>query len=179
VPGENLEKPAAGILGTVSSPLTPAERGKLQVAAMERVDDPRFSKAVPRFITELPFGGDDDEITDRIASAVLVADDPDAAQAESGTAGSNTLVGKRVTVWDLRAMDGDKPGGWGAYLLLDVTVGDDETHIVVNTSAKQAVARLARAWADGKLPLAGAFAEVEGTGRKGNAAVTFLAEPLF
>jgi hypothetical protein len=173
---KDLAKPEAGVLGLLSQPLTPAERAKLQTDAMVRVTDQRFGRPVPRFLTELPYGGDDDEITDRIASAVLVAEDPDAAQDDKGTKAGKDLVGRRVTVWDLRVLDGDKPGGWGAFLLLDVTVGDDETHIVVNTGAKQAVTRLARAWADGQLPVTGAFAAIEGTGKRGNEAVTFIKE---
>jgi len=156
---------------------TPAERAKAQAFLMERQDDERFGRPVPRFITYLPFGGDDDEITDRIASAILVAEDPDEAQTQQGTTAGRDLIGKTVTIWDLRVLDGEKPGGWGAYLILDVTVGDDEIHRVVNTGAKQVVARLANAWAAGQLPLRGVFAEIDGTGKRGNAAVTFIAEP--
>lgn len=156
--------------------ITPAERAKAQAVLMERVDDDRFTKPVPRFLTVLPFGGDDDEITDRIASAILVAEDADTAQGEQGTTAGKELVGQKITVWDLRVLDGDKPGGWGAFLLLDVTVGDDEVHRVVNTGAKQVVARLANAWARDELPLTGAFAEIDGTGKRGNAAITFVAE---
>lgn len=159
--------------------VTPAERAKAQAALMERVEDERFTKPVPRFLTHLPFGGDDDEITDRIASAILVAEDPEEAQNEQGTTAGKDLVGKRITVWDLRVLDGDKPGGWGAFLLLDVTVGDDEVHKVVNTGAKQVVGRLANAWAKGELPITGTFAEIDGTGKRGNAAITFVAEPSF
>lgn len=162
-----------------TSSITPQERAKAQVALMERVEHERFSKPVPRFLTMLPFGGDDDDITDRIASAILVADDADQAQNEQGTTAGKELVGKTITVWDLRVLDGDKPGGWGAFLLLDVTIGDDEVHKVVNTGAKQAVGRLANAWAKGELPLRGCFTEIEGTGKRGNAAITFVAEPSF
>src|SRR5215469_2754674 len=151
---------------------TAAERAKQQSILMERVEDERFGRPVPRFVTFLPFGGDDDEITDRIASAILVAEDPDLAQTQQGTTAGRDLIGKTVTIWDLRVLDGEKPGGWGAYLILDVTVGDDEVHRVVNTGAKQVVARLANAWAAGHLPLRGVFAEIDGTGKRGNAAVT-------
>lgn len=163
----------------LTSGASPAERAKAQNVLMEKIEDQRFKKPVPRFLTMLPFGGDDDEITDRIASAILVADDADEAQNQQGTTAGKELVGQRVTVWDLRVLDGDKPGGWGAFLLLDVTVGDDEVHKVVNTGAKQVVARLANAWAKDELPITGTFAEIDGTGKRGNAAVTFVAEPTF
>lgn len=171
--------PEASVLGLLRQPLSGAERAKLQAAAMERVEDERFPRPVPRFLTELPYGGDDDEITDRIAASVLVAEDPDTAQSESGTLAGKGLVGKSVVVWDLRVLAGEKPGGWGAFLLLDVTVDDSDEHLVANTGAKQAVTRLARCWVDGELPVKGSFAEIAGTGKNGNAAVTFITEPPF
>lgn len=171
--------PESSVLGLLRQPLTGAERAKIQQAAMERVEDDYFPRPVPRFLTELPRGGDDDEISDRIAAAVLVAESPDDQQADNGTPAAKGLVGKTVIVWDLRVMAGEKPGGWGAYLLLDVTVGDSDEHMVVNTGAKQAVTRLARCWVDGELPAKGAFAEIAGTGKRGNAAVKFIVEPAF
>lgn len=177
--GNEVAVPEHGVLSTIREATTPQERAKLQAASMERVEDPRFSKPVPRFLTELPFGGDDDEITDRIASAVLVAEDPDDTSASSTTVAGKDLVGKPVTVWDLRVLDGDKPGGWGAFLILDITVGDEEAHTIVNTGAKQVVTRLARAWAESQLPIRGAFAEIDGTGARGNKALAFVAEPVF
>ena len=171
--------PEASVLGLLRQELTSAERAKIQAAAMEPTEDERFPRPVPRFLTELPYGGDDDDITDRIAMSVLVAADPDQAQADAGTVAGKDLVGQAVVVWDLRVLAGDKPGGWGAYLLLDVTVGDSDEHVVCNTGAKQAVARLARCWVDGDLPVKGAFAEIGGTGKRGNPAVTFVTEPPF
>lgn len=174
---KDMAVPTTGILAQLAGKLTPAERAKLQAASMERVEDERFGHPIPRFLLDLPFGGDGDEITDRIASAVLVAEDPDEMQNMSGTTAGKDLVRKPVTVWDLRVLPGDKPGGWGAFLLLDITVGDSEEHVIVNTGAKQVVTRLARCWADGQLPVRGAFAEIDGTGRQGNAALAFVVEP--
>lgn len=159
--------------------IDPAERAKAQAALMEKVEDDRFGSPVPRFLTVLPFGGDNDEITDRIASMILVSEDPDRAQDESGTTAGKDLVGVRLTVWDIRVVPGKKPGAWGAYLLFDFTRDGSEVHEVGNTGAKQAVARLANAWAKEELPLTGTFAEIDGTGAAGNAAVTFVAEPAF
>lgn len=171
--------PDSSVLGLLRQEMSGAERAKLQTAMMERVDDERFPRQVPRFLTELPFGGDDDEITDRIAAMILVAEDPQQAQSDAGTLAAKDLVGQSVIVWDLRVLPGEKPGGWGAYLLLDVTMGDSDEHVVCNTGAKQAVTVLARTWVDGLLPCRGAFTEIAGTGRRGNAAVTFITEPAF
>jgi hypothetical protein len=162
------------VLGRLQTAPTPEERVKLQNEAMERITDERFGRPVPRFLTELPFGGDDDEISDRIAAAVLVAEDPDRAQDEQGTTGGRELVNQAITIWDLRVMDGDLEGGWGAYLLLDVSVKGSEEHRVVTTGSKQIVTRLARCWTDGQLPVEGSFCEIAGTGKKGNAAMAFV-----
>lgn len=151
----------------------------LQAEAMTLVEDDRFERPVPRFLLELPYGGDSDAITDRIASAILVSDDPDEAQSEGGSTAGKDLIGKAATVHDLVVMPANsqkvqQKRGWPAYLLLDVTLGEDPAHLVVNTGAKQAVARLARAWADGHLPISGSFSEIPGTN-----AVTFIVEPAF
>lgn len=168
-----------GVLEHIKHAKTPEARAELQAQAMGLVDSDRFPRPVPRFLTELPYGGDSDEITDRIAGAILVADDPDAAQADAGSQAGKDLIGTKATVHDLAVMPSNpqkvqQTRGWPAYLLLDVTLGDGQAHIVVNTGAKQAVVRLARAWADGELPISGVFTEIPGTN-----AVTFIAEPTF
>lgn len=156
--------------------LSPAERSQLQAWAMEPVADKRFPRKVPRFMLEMPFGGDADEISLRIAGALLVAPDPDAFADENKSLPSQDLVAQSITVWDLFVMPSDQPNGLAGYLMLDVTVGNDPTHQVVNTGAPQAIARLARAWFDGGLPIKGAFAEIAGTGKRGSAAITFIAD---
>ena len=177
--GQDIVLPESSVLARIKTVKSAEERSQLQIEAMTLVDDDRFSRPVPRFLLELPFGGDSDEITDRIASAILVADDPDAAQGDAGSQAGKDLTGKVATVHDLLVMPSNpqkvkESKGWPAYLLLDVTIGDDPAHIVVNTSAKQAVVRLARAWADGHLPITGSFSEIPGTN-----AVTFIVEPAF
>lgn len=166
-------------LARIVAAKTPAERAKLQSEAVEKITDDRFSRPVPRFITELPHTGSDEEIALRIASAVLVAEDPESVQDGGETIASKTITGRKVIVHDLRAMDSDKEGGVGAYLLLDVTVGDDEVHQIVTTGAIQAMARLARAYAEDGLPITGAFEEIPGTGSKGSPALTFRVEKPF
>ena len=158
---------------------TAADRAKAQTHLMEKVEDERFARPVPRFLTFLPYGGDDDEITDRIASAILVSENPDEAAAGQSTTAGRELVGKKITVWDVRVMDGDKPGGWGAYMLADITVGDDEVHQVINTGAKQVVATWAAKWARGEMPFSGTFAEIDSTGKRGNKALAFIIEQAF
>ena len=171
--------PLGGTLRAIGQATTPAERAKLQAAAMEHVTDDYFERPVPRWIAELPRSGDDAEVQERIAAAVLVAEDPDKAQDEGGTDASKELVNKRLTVWDLRVSKSEKEGGVGAFLILDYTIGDDEVHKVATTGAVQAMARLARAWADDDLPITGSFSAIPGTGAKGSPALTFLAQPDF
>ena len=156
--------------------LTPEERATRQAVAMEMVADERFKRKLPRFALALPYGGDPDEIALRLAGAVLVAEDPD--EKGDGPLSSQDLVHPvvPVTVWDLCVMPSDQPNGLAFYLMLDVTVGGDPERKVVNTGAPQAITRLARAWFDGGLPIRGAFAEIEGTGKRGSAAITFIAD---
>lgn len=171
-----VEKATTGVMATIQAGVPAAQSAAVALAAMERVQDERFSRAVPRFMTELPMGGDDDEITDRIAAQILVSNDPDAAQNNAGTTGLRELVNSVITVHDLRVMDGDLEGGWGAYLLLDCTRGDDTVHFVANTGAKQVVVRLARAWAAGELPVTGVVAAIANTGKRGTPALAFIVE---
>ena len=156
---------------------TPDERIKLETFLMEWTTDPHFPRDVPRFMLALPFGGDPDEIAWRMAGRTLTSLDPDATADNTGSIASKDLVAKAITVWDMFSMPADEGNGCGAYLLLDVTVDGDDEHIRVNTGAPQAITRLARAWLDGALPIRGSFSEIPGTGKRGNPAITFIAEP--
>lgn len=169
----------AGILETITGGEVNIDRTALAAFSMERVEDGRFARPVPRFLTELPYGGDDDEITDRIAAAILVAADPDKAQESTGTTKAPDLVGKPITVHDIRVNDGDLEGGWGVYLLVDFTEGDSDDHRIMNTGSKDIVVRLARAWAGGELPVSGVICAKPGTGKRGNAALAFIVEQGF
>jgi hypothetical protein len=171
---ERLEGKSLELLTGAS---TPEERRAIQAYSLERVEDERFERPVPRFLTELPFAGDDDEITDRIAGAILVAEDPTAAQEQAGTTGSKDVLNKTLTIWDLRVNSGALEGGWGAYLLLDVSLDGEDEHFLVNTGSKQIITHLANRWAYGQLPIRGAFAAIGGTGKRGNAALAFITAP--
>jgi hypothetical protein len=176
---QEVAEPASLVLAEIVDPTGAISRQGLATFAMERIKVDHFSKEVPRFLTELPFGGDDDEITDAIAARILTAADPDQAQANTGTIAGKELVGKGLTVYDLRVNEGDLEGGWGVYLMLDCTIDDSEDHVMVNTGSKDIVVRLARAWAEGALPISGAICEKPGTGKRGNAALAFIVEPPF
>lgn len=171
--------PRASTLEMMAKKPSKGEAVVLQKQMMEYVVDDRFTRTVPRFMTELPYGGDNDEITDRIAAQVFFADDPDAAT--SKTVAAKDLVGVKggVTIHDIRVNDGNLEGGWGAYLLMDITVGTSEDHVIANTGAKQVITRLARAWAEGALPITGAFTQIATAGASGNAPVAFIAEQPF
>lgn len=165
--------PQGSVMARVIAAKSPAERARLQLEVMEAVDDERFDRPVPRFMAELPYGGDTEGITDRIASAILVADDPSEAEALAKVDSSQDLLGEMVTIHDLVTMPSDKPGGWGAYLLLEVTMGGAEERRVISTGAKQAIVRIVREAVEHGLPITGGFSEVEGTGRRGSPALTF------
>jgi hypothetical protein len=168
--------PAGSLLDQLRAATSPESKLAVQRALVELVDDERFPKPVPAFMVGLPFIGTSIEQQLRIGSVMFTAADPDAAQAGADTVSSQDLVGKTVTVWDLKTAPSDKESPLGAYLLLDVTEGDDLNHRAANTGAPAAMIRLATAWVFGRLPLTGAFALIPGTGARGNPAVTFMAE---
>ena len=154
---------------------------KMRLAAIkwlnELVDAPEASRPVPRFMLNLPWA---DEASERIIATVLASDDPyslatthDAAKVTGG----KSLVGQKVTVHDLACVASSEPNGWGAFLLLDCVIGDDdETHQVVSIGAKQAVATLAYAFQVGDFPITGTFFEVARS-KEGNQVLGFIVEP--
>ena len=166
-------------LAAVRAAKTPQERAKAQMLAGQYVTSKNFPEAVPAFFLDLPYADDNDEITDRIALANLVAEDPDALAAESGTTAMRDLVRQSIVVWDLRAKAGGMDSGWKAYLIFDYTIGDSDLHHVGNTGSKQIVVRLARAYADGALPLKGVVTEISRAGGGSNKPLAFIAEEDF
>jgi hypothetical protein len=171
--------PKDSALNQLRKAKTPAEKIKAQVALGQYVTTPDFPEAVPAFFTELPFGGNDEELTDRISLNLFTSDEPDKVASEKASTGGRELVGKSITVWDLRAMPGGMGKGWKAYLLMDVTVEDSELHQLVNTGAKQVVARLARAWCEGQIPIKGRIVEIQTSGGGEGKPLAFIAEPDF
>lgn len=155
----------------------PEARAQAAAFMMEHVAGDPFPRTSPRFMYELPYIGDDDEVQERIAARLLLAEDPDKATDEAGTVKSANLVNQTIVVHEIRAAVSGMDNGWGAYLLADVTVVDTGERIVMNTGAAQVIVRLARAWAEGQLPLTGSVAAISGTGKGRNPALTFIAEP--
>jgi hypothetical protein len=166
-------------LAAVRQAQTPAERQKAQWLAGQYTTSDYFKEPVPAFFLDLPKGDDADEITDRIALATLTAEDPDRQAAEGGSTAIRDLVNQTIVIWDIRAMAGGMDSGWKAYLVLDFTRGDSEHHEVGNTGAKQVVARLARAYTDGQLPLKGRVVEISKPGMSGNKPLVFIGEEDF
>lgn len=166
-------------LAAVRGAKTPTERQKAAYLAGDYVTNAYFKEPVPAFFLDLPTPGDDDEVSDRIALANLVAEDPDKAALEAGTTAAKDLAGETIVVWDIRAMAGGMESGWKAYLIFDFTRGDSDLHEVGNTGAKQVVVRLARAFADGQLPIKGRVTEIARSGASGNKPLAFIAETDF
>jgi hypothetical protein len=168
-----------GALNAVREAKTPDQRQKAANLAGQYTTSPYFREPVPAFFLDLPHGGDNEEITDRIALQALTAEDPDDVLAEGGTRSMQDLVNVPIVVWDIRAMAGGMDQGWKAYLIFDYTEGDSDYHRVGNTGAKQVVARLARAYCDGALPLKGRVCEISRSGGSGNKPLAFVAEEDF
>lgn len=172
--------PKGSALAAVVKAKTPAEKTKALSLAGNYTTSQIFKEPVPAFFLDLPVGDDNDAFTDQIALAVLTSDNPDATTDGGGSIGMRDLVGKRVTVWDLRAKPGGMASGWKAFLLLDITVGDSEEHQVANTGAKQIVTRLARAYAEGQIPVTGVVTVVGTPGGGGNQPLAFVVDgPAF
>jgi hypothetical protein len=142
------------------------------------VTNENFREPVPAFLTELPFGGNDEETTDRIALNLFAADDPDDVGGPGESLNAMKLVGHDVVVWDIRVKPGSKGGGWKAYLLMDVTIDGAELHQLANTGAKQVVVRLARAWAEGLLPIKGRVVQINAGSGSENTPLAFITEPV-
>ena len=166
-------------LALVAKAKTPADRQKAMSLAGNYVSNEYFREPVPAFFLDLPHGDSTDEITDRIALAALVAENPDQLAAESGSTAMRDLVNIPIVVWDIRAMAGGMDSGWKAFLIFDFTRGNDDYHEVGNTGAKQIVVRLARAYAEGRLPLKGRVVEISRGGSGGNKPLAFVAEEDF
>ena len=171
--------PKGSPLALVASAKTDAQREKAKALAGNYTTSPYFKEAVPAFFLDLPHGDDNDTMTDRIALNALVAENPDQL-AEGGTSmAMRDLVNVPIVVWDIRAMAGGMDSGWKAYLIFDFTRGNDDFHEVGNTGAKQIVVRLARAFAEGKLPLKGRVVEISRGTSSGNKPLAFIAEEDF
>lgn len=170
--------PSTGGLATVDRSGSQVERFAGYMHTMEKVADPRCRRPIPRFMTELPWSEDDEEIQERIIAQILASDDPYAAAEDPTTQSGKNLVGQRVVIHDIRVKPSDRPGGWGAYLLCDATIGDSDIHQVVSVGAKQAVATLAYAHVNGDLPMAGTFRVVTESG-DGKTVIGFVREDAF
>jgi hypothetical protein len=169
--------PANSLLDQLRNASDPATKTVIQRALVELVEDERFPKRIPRFMAELPFVGTTLEIQLRIGAAMFTAEDPDRQQEGETSLAAQEIIGKTVTVWDLRAAPSDTEGDLGGYLLLDIDQGNPLEHMACSTGAPAAIIRLATAWVYGKLPLTGAFAIIPGTGGAGRKpAYTFMAE---
>lgn len=157
---------------------TQAERYQAFTHLLESVDDPRCPRPIPRFMLDIPWATDEDEVSERIIAQLLSADNPYTAMEEGATKSGKDLVGQKVVIHDLRVRPSDKSGGWGAYLILDCTVGERNDHQVVTIGAKQAVSIIAYAHFNGDFPLTGTFTVVTETSN-GNTVLGFVREDPF
>lgn len=142
---------------------------------MKLVSDDRCARKIPRFMLGMTWVSDDDEIAERIIAKMLAADDPYSVDNAGETLSGQGLVGRKVTVHDVRCAPSSKPGGWGAYLICDVTIDDQDAHDVMTVGAKEAASKLAYAWFMGDLPIAGTMTVVTETGA-GNTVLGFVVE---
>jgi hypothetical protein len=138
---------------TTSTEAVPFTERARQLAT--KVEWEGFAEPIPQVFTLLPRVDGE-----TFALDLLAADDPDAAQVrDSQSVASQTIVGKPITVRDVHVAPGTAGGTWGCFLLLDV-VDEDGQAFTVNTSAPQAMVRIARAVLEDGLPFAGTFVHI-------------------
>lgn len=173
---QEVAVPAGANLATIAENPDQITRFKAYSRALEAVDDPRCPRPIPRFMLDMPWLDENDPVSERIIAALLSEPDPWAAAEDNEKDSGKSLVGRKVTVYDMRVEPSSKAGGWGAYLRLDCTVDRrGEIHRTVTVGAKQAVALLALAYFQGDLPLTGTFTVVTETD-KGNTVLGFIKE---
>lgn len=158
----------------------PDQMSRLQAFtnALEPIFDERCERPIPRFMVDMPWSDGDDMIAERIIAKMLASDDPYTITDAGETLSGKALVGRKITVHDLRCKASDKKGGWGAYLLCDITIDDADFHEAMTVGAKEAVAKLAYAWFQGDLPISGTMYLVTETSG-GGTVLGFMVEPKF
>lgn len=163
---ENVTNPLAIIRDASSH----EERLAAVEMAGEMVPHPDCDRPIPTFMSHLPWATQDDEVADRIALQVL-AQDPDADDVEVSTFSTEDLVGDTITVHDIRVRPSTFEGGWGAYILADITRSTGTgRHMVWATGSKQIITKLAQQWMWGRLPVTGTVTAIV-SGRKGRSDV--------
>lgn len=173
--GKEVAVPAGTDMALAHSQATFMERHAAFTDLMKLVEDDRCNRRIPRFMKGMQWVDEDDEIAERIIAKMLAADDPYSVDNAGETLSGQGLIGRKVTVHDVRVSPSSKPGGWGAYLICDVTVDDQDAHDVMTVGAKEAASKLAYAWFMGDLPIAGTMTVVTETGA-GNTVLGFVVE---
>lgn len=120
--------------------------------ALTLVAWPNLARPVPKLFADLPWV-DRDEAQADILTRLIAADSlEDALNAEDDLPDMVEYVGKSITIWSVTARKGDIEEGWGAYVSLDITVGKEAVHQVVNTSAAEIVVDCWRAHCERRFP---------------------------
>jgi hypothetical protein len=170
--------PDTGNLAILHESADGVSRFRAMSHALEAADDPRCARPIPRFMLDMPWASEDSDVSERILAKLLSADNPLDVEAAGATLSGKNLVGRVITVHDIRVAPSTFESGWGAYLLCDITVGDDMVHDVMTVGAKEAVAKLAYAYFTGQLPITGTMTVITVTG-KGNTVLGFVVEQAF
>lgn len=137
--------------------VTAATEHKARIAAsrraLEMVTLPDLTKPVPMFFVDLPWVENREAAQDEILARIIAAESLEAASTDDALLKLEEVVGKTITIHGVVARAGTIDDGWGAYASLDVTVGADETHRVINTSSKEVCVVTWRAHCENRFPL--------------------------
>lgn len=181
----DVDMPPTSAMAKFVKATTVEERLTAARHALEFVEVPWAPRPVPRAFLDLPRAEDDDEdVAWEIAARTMATGDPFSAEATKA-AKLGEYVGQQVTVHDLRVralsaadLEDDPDRKIGAYLVLDVSVGDPPRRDVAFTSSPRVVTPLLTAWATNQLPISGTIMEVAKARGKRSAPLGFVRDPI-
>jgi hypothetical protein len=122
--------------------------------ALSLITLPDLARPVPKLFVDLPWANREDAQADILARIIAADTLEQALGGDDELPDMDTYVGKQLVIWAVVARPGTIEEGWGAYISLDITVGDDPAHQVVNTSSAEVTVDVWRAYCEGRLPLA-------------------------
>lgn len=157
MPNKDIDKPAGSAIELIRGASTLAERQAAGRAALGLVQLPTASVPVPRFLGDLPWSDDNDQVIEQIIVNLITAEDIETASEGNTPLKADDVLGQWVTLHDLRVRESDvEDADWRAYMSLDVELGDGR-RLVLNCGAKQVMATLWRVYVDGMLPILAKF----------------------
>lgn len=152
MPSNTVAVPAGSAIELLRGASTPEETAAAGRAVMELVQLPDVARPVPRFLGDLPWSTNPEQVVDQIILNLLTAADIEKASEGSAPLKYGDLLDTWVVLRDLRVHESAvEDAEWAAYYSLAVE-RDNGEHLLVNVGAKQVLAVLWRVYVDGLIP---------------------------